>query len=375
MLHHLTRSVGLFALVSMVSLTAEAADDPLQGKEVIVVSPTADVKLKEKVVGTVRLGEVFKVKHVNGSWLWIGNFEGWIKRTHVLPVDTAEAHFTQQIQRNPKTALTYEQRGVVRRTLKKYPQAIEDFGRAIELDKTAPTPLINRGHTWLLGGDARQAIDDFSLAIDLLDKKSEHPSLKLLALNNRSSAWAELKQYDKALADADAALKMVPQYPEALVNHGLAFQHLKKTEEALKDYSEAIKLSPNFALAYRNRGVLLAELERSEEALADLEKAVELDPTSYESHNDLAWLLATSKDEKFRNGEKAVTHAQTACQLSAYQSAVCLDTLAAAFAEAGQYDLALENVAKAIKLAPADKLEEIKGRQAEYQKAAAEKKE
>ena len=56
-------------------------------------------------------------------------------------------------------------------------------------------------------------------------------------------------------------------------------------------------------------------------------------PVAERDGNDLAWLLATAPDARFRDGPRAVEHATRACELSGWRDAAALDTLAAAYAE------------------------------------------
>jgi hypothetical protein len=59
-----------------------------------------------------------------------------------------------------------------------------------------------------------------------------------------------------------------------------------------------------------------------------------------QAHNTLAWVLATSADEKCRNGAKAVTHARQAFERTEWKDAGIIDTLAAALAESGEFESA-----------------------------------
>lgn len=74
----------------------------------------------------------------------------------------------------------------------------------------------------------------------------------------------------------------------------------------------------------------------------ELKAALLLDPQSAALHNYAGWLLATCPDARVRNGEQAVHHATQACNLTGNSQAEFLDTLAAAHAEAGAFDLAVE---------------------------------
>jgi hypothetical protein len=67
--------------------------------------------------------------------------------------------------------------------------------------------------------------------------------------------------------------------------------------------------------------------------------------------NDYAWLLATGTREGIRNGVKAVELASEACRLTDWKNAAYLDTLAAAYAEKGEFDAALEWQTKAVQTA------------------------
>jgi len=66
--------------------------------------------------------------------------------------------------------------------------------------------------------------------------------------------------------------------------------------------------------------------------------------------NDLAWLLATCPEESLRDGRRAVELATRSCELTEWKGAGTLGTLAAAYAETGDFDKAVEWQEKAIKL-------------------------
>jgi len=65
-----------------------------------------------------------------------------------------------------------------------------------------------------------------------------------------------------------------------------------------------------------------------------------LAPNDAGMHEALAWFLATCPEERFRIGSEAVSSAKTACEMSHWEDSGGIDTLAAAYAEVGDFEQA-----------------------------------
>ncbi len=124
-----------------------------------------------------------------------------------------------------------------------------------------------------------------------------------------------------------------------------------KVDEAIPQYQKALKIKPDYAEAEYNLGVALFQKGNVDAAIACYQRALEIKPNSEEALNNLAWLMATFPDARYRNGAQAVKYAERACELTHYQETMMVGTLAAAYAEAGRFDDAVSTAQKACALA------------------------
>jgi serine/threonine-protein kinase len=107
-------------------------------------------------------------------------------------------------------------------------------------------------------------------------------------------------------------------------------------------------------MAYANRGLTWSLKAEHDRAIADYQKAIDLAPGYADAYNNLAWLLATCPREKYRDGRAAVEHALKACQLTEWTEVCFIDTLAAAYAEAGELGEAVKWQTQAMAMCPKD---------------------
>ncbi len=145
----------------------------------------------------------------------------------------------------------------------------------------------------------------------------------------------------------------------ACYNRGTLYLKKGESDDAIADYNQAIRLDPKFAKAYTNRGVAHADKGELDKAIADYNQAIRFDPKFAKAYNNLAWIFATHPDPQIRDGAQAVRLAERACQLTNYKAPSLLDTLAAAYAEAGQFENAVKTAQKAVQLARAAKSKKL----------------
>jgi Tfp pilus assembly protein PilF len=157
------------------------------------------------------------------------------------------------------------------------------------------------------------------------------------ALLGRGEAHARAGRHARALEDFDAYIAAVPDDAYARFRRGLSQVRSGKLEPGIADFSEAIRLDPRLLSAYLERSRAYVTAGQLERAVPDLKEAVELAPRYAQAHNELAWLLATSRRDDMRDGKRALEHARAAAELSGWNNAGILDTYAAALAETGQF--------------------------------------
>jgi tetratricopeptide (TPR) repeat protein len=149
------------------------------------------------------------------------------------------------------------------------------------------------------------------------------------------------------------AIRLYPEAGRLRIEFGVALCELGAIEGAIAAFQEAVRVDPEDPSTRQEVGIELAKLGRREEAMSEWRKVLALDPSSHRA-NALAWLLTTSRDLNLRDGEAAIEFATKACELSNWKSPACLDTLAAAYAEFGDFHAAVEWQSRAIELLEGD---------------------
>jgi tetratricopeptide (TPR) repeat protein len=159
---------------------------------------------------------------------------------------------------------------------------------------------------------------------------------------------AEAGKATEALARIDAIINSNPDNWRAHFLKAAVLVLVKRQDDALQQIDESIKLARKSNVSYTLLGQLYSskartciDARRYEDARKALDSAVHVDPSDTTSMNDLAWLLATAPDSRVRNPHRAVSLAQKCCGLNHWTNAYSIDTLAAAYAAAGNFGQAV----------------------------------
>jgi Flp pilus assembly protein TadD len=132
-----------------------------------------------------------------------------------------------------------------------------------------------------------------------------------------------------------------------------------KLAEAIPAVRAILERDPSSTEARHWLAAMLAEQGQHQEAIREYRQVLAENPKHVGTLNNLAYLLATDPDESLRNGKEAVTLATRAWELSSQRNPSILDTLAAAYAESGQFPQAVTAAKSAVAMALSDRNSEV----------------
>ena len=257
---------------------------------------------------------------------------GWLKKTDVILLDDAPVFFSRLIQDNAEDHDSYNRRARCWVLKGELDLAIKDFTESLRISPHAAM-YNNRAIVWAAKKNYDKAIEDYSQAIHLQPQFAP-------PYCNRGSMWLSKKEYDKAIEDCSTAISLDPQFALAYRLRGNTWKAQKEYDRAIDDYTRVLELDPISATTYQDRGQAWVGKKEYGKASDDYNRGLKLSPTLPALCNATAWLLATCPDKKIRDGKRAVHLAKQALGKQK-TNANYIDTLAAAYAEIGDFDEAV----------------------------------
>jgi protein O-mannosyl-transferase len=222
-------------------------------------------------------------------------------------------------------------------------EAIRHYRRTLEMQPDFWDADYNLGTALLGKGQVDEAIFYCDKAVRM---QPNDPDAHVAFAN----ALLQKKRTDDAIAHYQKAVAIRPDYFFARYGLGHALLEKGKLDAAIEHSRAALLIQPNNADCHTVLAIALDEKGQWAEAIQHYEKALEISPQSISALNNLAWLLAAGSNASLRNGARAIQFAQQADQLSGGTNVLVLRTLAAAYAEAGQFGKAIETAHAAMQL-------------------------
>jgi tetratricopeptide (TPR) repeat protein len=256
----------------------------------------------------------------------------------------AIAHYKQALTLNPDYVEAHNNLGLALMSLGRVQEASGHFEQALTIKPDYAEAHDNLGNSLLQEGRASDAIREYEIALRIDPDSAATES-------NLGLALARLGKLRDAIAHYQQALRIDPKHAEAHYNLANALQQTGNTPDAIVHYQDELGIDPLDADGHGKLGAAFMAIGKPHEAVEQLQQALGIKPDLVEAQNNLAWLLATLPQAEGGDPHRAVSLARRACELTGNQSISNLDTLAVAYAAAGQFDPAVSTAQKAIDLA------------------------
>ena len=282
-------------------------------------------------------------------------------------LDEAIELISKLLDKSPSEGL-YRMRAILHRSKSNLPEAMADLDKAISMAPRDPMTLLQRAEVALDREDVKSAKEDFRIATQVAPQII---NLEMVIGLRSRIALAENRIAD-AINDAQMLSDRSPTNPFHRLRLASLYTMDNRPRKAIDVLSELLQTDPENVAALRSRGDALLSVGDHQKAIEDYESAIksvgqiEIDTADEFQkqeaagiYNNLSWVLATSPNDKVRNGPRSLELAEKAAALSNYEAPHILSTLAAAFAEAGNFEKAVEWSEKAVELGDEENHEQL----------------
>ena len=350
---------------------AEAESDLKKSIEYDANNQASIAALGSRLVQSARIDEAMeffqRVLESNPENELIIQFTAELLASNKDRIQDALELLNKKIKLLPDSAALLKTRAKVHGVNKEPDLAKADLDRAVELSKDDIEGLLLRAKNAIDMDDIEAAQRDVDTVIELAPDRVD-------AILMRSQIAIEQKRFGDAIKDLRLILKDQPKESpniELLMQLGLLYSMDDRPTEAIKVFGQVTKLDSEYWQAYRMRGDTLLAIKDYSNAIADFEKALKLAPKDNGERsgilNNLSWTLSTSLEDEVRNGKRALELGLEACELTEYKKPHILSTLAAAYAETGQFEKAVEWSQKAVELGRESKEPQLEQLEAELE--------
>ena len=271
----------------------------------------------------------------------------------------AEKAYLQAIDINPDYYTAYFTLGAHYSAKGLYENAINIYKKAISIN---PTKL--EGYRSL--GNCYMSLTRYADAIEYYEEYLTNDPNNHMVLLSTALCYKGLGNHVKTIELLEKVVRIEPWNAIAYDSLGLSYFALGRYYEAAGANNKSLAINPNNLSTWGCLGECYEKLGAFDQAIKSYEKCLGLQPNSALALTKLAIVYGTCKDSKFRDGDKAVTLATKACELTKYGHYLCVSGLAAGYAERGDFERAIEYQERAIELAGDDVKGDYEKRLAAY---------
>lgn len=261
--------------------------------------------------------------------------------------DLALEHANKAVEMQPELADNYTLRARIHERNEDYDAALADLDEALKLEPENPMALITRSRLHLVKNDIQKASEDLKKFLQFRPDNAQGILL-------RSMIAAASNNFHDAISDLQLLLRNDPQNTPLRMQLGSYYVADQRPRKAIEVFTAILEEDKANLEALRYRGDALLSVGKHKEAIEDYETALKLKPEDKQVLegilNNLAWVLATSPKDEVRDGKRSIELATKACEMSNYEKPHILSTLAAGYAESGDYENAIKWSTKAVEL-------------------------
>ena len=254
---------------------------------------------------------------------------------------------------DPERAASYLLKAQIYLDQDKFEESAAAAGKAIKLDRRNFTAMLLRAQAYLASEKYDEALEDVDEALEL-----EPQSVG--GIHMRAMINASKEDYDKSVEDLETLIQGVPFPANQTYQIQLASIYNANLEpkKSIRLYTRLLrqlpKESPLRLNIFRGRGDAYLSLAKHKEAVKDYDAALEIDENDDHTLNNLAWVLSTSNQDDVRDGKRAIELATKACEVTEFKEAHILSTLAAGYAEAGDFENAMKFIKQGLEISQRD---------------------
>ena len=229
---------------------------------------------------------------------------------------------------------------------------LREFDAAIEIVKKMQEKFPDNETGWtIVLVDIYIKQGTYDKAMTLVEEQLKESPDELRWIVAKNKVLSGQKKWDEAVTWLESCLQKEPDSKAIkllLLETLLISKNYKAVRERIKPL---LATDPNNSMLLHLDSQAAISLGLHFDAVKILAKLIEADPEDYTSINNLAWILCTSPIDSIRNARRAVELAEQAGKLTNYKRAFVLSTLAAAYAEAGDFEKAREMSLKSVDVA------------------------
>jgi tetratricopeptide (TPR) repeat protein len=255
-------------------------------------------------------------------------------------IDRAAAEAAKAIEADPSNATARGFHALSLSELGQDDEAIKEAERAIELNPTGSGAHLDLAISVRRSEQAR-AITEARYAIELGPENSSAYQVLMNCL-------LESRRYNEAAEFGREWLAVSPYDAASHSALGSALAGKGDLVSAAQHLGYVMTLRPDLEQAHAKLRQVLLSLAKEPDGLRRLREIAANAPDSPRMLDEVAWLLATYPDSRSRDGAEAVRLAEHACDLTVRKIPALLDTLAAAYAEAGDFPRAISAAEEAL---------------------------